>query len=389
MSTDISGSVADRQRSRAGRRAASPNPAGQIAPPRQRRPALAALALLLIVGGALVAGLLAVRMDSRVPVLVAKQSIEPGAQITADDLGVVRVASEGLGLIGEEYADDVIGAYATTRIEANTLLDENLVSSEDPIPDGRAIVSVPLDGKLAPVSTVRSGDLVQVVRATSSSGGTEKAEVLGTAYVLEVAEAATDELGGSTTPATASLLVLDDVALSVIDAASAGEAGLAILESGQQPDIPLEGAPVTVYAFASAKGSPGVSTTVAAVAASWPTPVVLADVDPAGGDVMWRNRTATGGPLDPDRGLLSLGAAVRRGAAQADLTEHLQAHGHGHRRAGRPRLARPAGRTRARRGASCRPCSASTAATFWSTAAGSSRAVRRCRSSPAPTSSCS
>jgi len=81
---------------------------------------------------------------------------------------------------------------------------------------------------------------------------------------------------------------------------------------------------VTVYAFASAKGSPGVSTATAAIAASWPSPVVLADVDPAGGDVMWRNRAVTGGPLDPDRGLLSLGAAVRRGAAQSDLTEHLQ-----------------------------------------------------------------
>lgn len=81
---------------------------------------------------------------------------------------------------------------------------------------------------------------------------------------------------------------------------------------------------MTVYAFASAKGSPGVSTAVAAIAVSWPAPVVLADVDPAGGDVMWRNRTVNGGPLDPDRGLLSLGAAVRRGAAQADLTEHLQ-----------------------------------------------------------------
>lgn len=81
---------------------------------------------------------------------------------------------------------------------------------------------------------------------------------------------------------------------------------------------------MTVYAFASAKGSPGVSTAAAAIAASWPTPAVLVDVDPAGGDVMWRNRTVNGGPLDPDRGLLSLAAAVRRGAAQADLTEHLQ-----------------------------------------------------------------
>lgn len=241
MSTDISGTVADRQRSRAGRRAATPNAVGQIAPPRQRRPALAALALLLIVGGALVAGLLAVRMDSRVPVLVAKEDIEPGAQITEEDLGVVRVASEGLGLIGEEYADEVIGAYATTGIPANTLLDENLVSSESPIPDGRAIVSVPLEGKLAPTSTVRSGDLVQVVRATSASGGSEKAEVLGTAYVLEVTQPETDDLGGTTDVPTASLLVLDEAALDVIDAAGAGEAGLAILDSGLDPDVELEG----------------------------------------------------------------------------------------------------------------------------------------------------
>lgn len=242
MSTDISGSVADRQRSRAGRRAATPNAAGQIAPPRQRRPALAALALLLIVGGALVAGLLAVRMDSRVPVLVAKQAIEPGAEITADDIGVVRVASDNIGLIGEEYADDVVGAYATTRIEPDTLLTENNVSSETPIPDGRAIVSVPLEGKLAPTSTVRSGDLVQVVRATASSGGTEDAKVLGTAFVLEVTEPEVDDLGGPGEVPTASLLVLDDVALEVIDAASAGEAGLAILRSGQEPDVELEGA---------------------------------------------------------------------------------------------------------------------------------------------------
>ena len=86
---------------------------------------------------------------------------------------------------------------------------------------------------------------------------------------------------------------------------------------------------MTVFAVASAKGSPGVSTAAAALASVWSGPVVLADVDPSGGDVMWRQRTPAGAPLDPDRGLLSLGAAVRRGAAQADLSEHLQRSGLG------------------------------------------------------------
>lgn len=81
---------------------------------------------------------------------------------------------------------------------------------------------------------------------------------------------------------------------------------------------------MTVIALASAKGSPGTTITALALAAVWPTPVVLADVDPAGGDLLWRCRDRAGDPLDPDHGLLSLGAAARRGAAETTLADHLQ-----------------------------------------------------------------
>lgn len=64
--------------------------------PRERRPLLAAFAVLLIVGGAAVAGLLALRADTRVPVLVLARDVATGQQITADDLAVTPVASEGL-----------------------------------------------------------------------------------------------------------------------------------------------------------------------------------------------------------------------------------------------------------------------------------------------------
>ena len=236
MTTDISGSVADRQRSRAGRRAATPNAAGQIAPPRQRRPALAALALLLIVGGALVAGLLAVRMDSRVPVLVATQDIEPGARITADDFGVVRVASEGLGLLPEELADQVDGAYATRSIPANTLLDQNMVSTDDPIPAGRTVVSVPLNN--AP-GRIASGDVVDVFRTRDASSSDEP-DFLGQGYVLEVSRPSSDELGGSQQTGTASLLVDESAAIDIVNAAAGEVAGLAITDSGQDPEVDLK-----------------------------------------------------------------------------------------------------------------------------------------------------
>jgi hypothetical protein len=81
---------------------------------------------------------------------------------------------------------------------------------------------------------------------------------------------------------------------------------------------------VTVIALASAKGSPGTTMTGLALASTWPGEVVLAEVDPAGGDLAWRCRDRSGDPLDPDRGLLSLGAAARRGAAETTLAEHLQ-----------------------------------------------------------------
>ena len=80
---------------------------------------------------------------------------------------------------------------------------------------------------------------------------------------------------------------------------------------------------MALIAFASAKGSPGVSVSVAGLAHLWPTRAVVADLDPAGGDTGLRYRTDNGDPLNPSTGLLSLGAAVRSGQA-ALLEDHLQ-----------------------------------------------------------------
>ncbi|MDO9454777.1 hypothetical protein [Nocardioides sp.] len=81
---------------------------------------------------------------------------------------------------------------------------------------------------------------------------------------------------------------------------------------------------MTTVAVASAKGSPGATIAALALATQWPRPVALADVDPAGGDVVWRVRGLDGGPLDLDRGMLSLGAGLRRGVSETTLAEHLQ-----------------------------------------------------------------
>ncbi|WP_261801246.1 hypothetical protein, partial [Streptomyces buecherae] len=81
---------------------------------------------------------------------------------------------------------------------------------------------------------------------------------------------------------------------------------------------------MALIALAADKGSPGVTTAAVAMAAVWPRRVLLAEVDPAGGDLVYRGSAAHGGPLDPNTGMLSIGATARRGLVPDQLWDHAQ-----------------------------------------------------------------
>jgi hypothetical protein len=81
---------------------------------------------------------------------------------------------------------------------------------------------------------------------------------------------------------------------------------------------------MALIAVAADKGAPGVTTTALALAAVWPRPVLLAECDPAGGDLVYRLPAGDGGRLDPRHGLLSLAVAARRGVAPQQTWEHVQ-----------------------------------------------------------------
>jgi MinD-like ATPase involved in chromosome partitioning or flagellar assembly len=81
---------------------------------------------------------------------------------------------------------------------------------------------------------------------------------------------------------------------------------------------------MALIAIASDKGAPGVTTAALALAAVWPRPVLLAECDPAGGDLVYRFPAAGGGHLDPRRGVLSLAVMARRGMQPQQLWEHTQ-----------------------------------------------------------------
>jgi hypothetical protein len=81
---------------------------------------------------------------------------------------------------------------------------------------------------------------------------------------------------------------------------------------------------MALIAIAADKGAPGVTTASVALAAVWSRPVVLAECDPSGGDLVYRLPAADGGRLTPQRGLLSLAVATRRGLQAQQVWEHAQ-----------------------------------------------------------------
>lgn len=73
----------------------------------------------------------------------------------------------------------------------------------------------------------------------------------------------------------------------------------------------------------SGKAAPGVTTSAWALSLSWPRPVLVADCDPAGGDMV---AGLLAGRVSQDRGLLSWSSAARRGAPALVAAQLLAAH---------------------------------------------------------------
>jgi len=80
---------------------------------------------------------------------------------------------------------------------------------------------------------------------------------------------------------------------------------------------------VALIVLAADKGAPGVTTAAVALGAVWPRPVLLAECDPAGGDLVYRIPTETG-MLNPGQGLLSLAATARKGLRPEQIGPHTQ-----------------------------------------------------------------
>lgn len=139
---------------------------------------LAALAVLLIVGGALLAGLLANQMDQRVQVLAAGDTIRAGEVITKEDLMSASVSSDLRTLIRADQIDQVVGRTARVEVFKGQLLDTSQIATT-PMPGGdKQVVGISVASGRFPAGGLGSGDVVNVVDVGTQSVSVDDAQVL-------------------------------------------------------------------------------------------------------------------------------------------------------------------------------------------------------------------
>lgn len=237
-STTQSGDVTtDRQRAREQRGIRSTKAVGAAdrlpSPPRQRRPALAALAVLLIVGGATIAAILALRADERVAVLMVERTIGAGERIEESDLSSTQVASEGMLLIPSSQLDQVVGRHALVRIQSGQLLDTSMTAQTSMLTEGNAAVGVSLPVGRYPASGLLSGDVVDVVAVDTEGGG----EVVAEEVRVSSSTTGQSESGAvSGNGLTATLIVPLDVRGEIANLAATNSVAVVLIERGRPVD---------------------------------------------------------------------------------------------------------------------------------------------------------
>ncbi|MGI3201860.1 hypothetical protein ACRJ4W_32515 [Streptomyces sp. GLT-R25] len=139
-------------------------------PPRERKPALAALAVLLILVGALGATMLVLRAGDRVEVVKVTADIQAG-QPVGDNVESVLVADDaGINYVRWSQVDTLKKLKAKSTIYKGTLVIGEMFGTEASLQSGKAVVGLSLKEGQYPEG-IEVGDLVAAyqVGTTGSS----------------------------------------------------------------------------------------------------------------------------------------------------------------------------------------------------------------------------
>lgn len=154
-------------------------------------------------------------------VLVAKDGLVRGQEITSGSLTTINIASDaGNGAVPAEQSATVIGQKATVDLPKGSLITTNNVGPSLGIKDGTSVVGVGLTTAQAPSRQLQAGDKVRIIR-TPTQGGQIDTKSVPVAGVVD-----------STRPDDVKGLIIVDIVVPSADAANvvawsaSGNAGL-------------------------------------------------------------------------------------------------------------------------------------------------------------------
>ena len=138
--------------------------------PRERKPALAALAVLLVALGAVAAGYLVINAGHRVGAVEITQQVGQGQRIPASAIKEVEIASNsGINYVAWQYANRVAGIYAAVQIPAGTLLTSAMTLATNNLAAGKVQVGLSLKPGQAPANLL-IGQSVEAFGVGTGSG---------------------------------------------------------------------------------------------------------------------------------------------------------------------------------------------------------------------------
>ncbi|MDH2413231.1 SAF domain-containing protein [Nocardioides sp. CER19] len=202
---------------------------------RDRRPALAALALLLVLVGALGSALLVFRSGDRESVLVASRDIPFGSVITRADFRTARAATDEGHLFQASRIGEIEGLRATSTIPAGTLVSPQMFTVDTLVPDGGEAVGVVVDPNRRPSDVPEAGEVVRLYYV--ASGGAANTDVPDNPVVVDAARVIGTGAGSDSGTESVTVLVESDAAADVANYASTGNLAMTVLPDDTKPAI--------------------------------------------------------------------------------------------------------------------------------------------------------
>jgi hypothetical protein len=209
-------------------------------PPRERKPALAALAVLLILVGALGATMLVLQAGDRIEVVKVTAPIPAGGSVSQSNTTSVMVAKDdSIHYVEWTQLDQLKKLKAVNAIPAGVVAVGEMFGSEAGVAAGKATVGLSLKAGQYPTG-IKQGDTVAAYRVSSATGtansngnGNSSSSASSNSVIADSARVSYvpgpkdsgDEIVGSTNLAV-TLTVDSDKAADLAQAASNGEVAL-------------------------------------------------------------------------------------------------------------------------------------------------------------------